>query len=102
VLAYEATLDALADPNRRAVLHLLRDSPRSVQELADVLPISRPAVSQHLRVLRDAKLVVDRPEGTKRIYSVDPTGLTALQAYLEGVWTEAMASFAQSTRDAGS
>jgi DNA-binding transcriptional ArsR family regulator len=83
--------DALGDPNRRAILHLLRGADRSVQELADELPISRPAVSRHLRLLKDAGLVVDRPEGTRRLYRLHDEGVAAVRAYLEQVWGDAAA-----------
>lgn len=74
---------ALGDPNRRAILELLRDADRSVRELADALPISRPAVSRHLRLLKEAGLVRDRPEGARRLYRLDPTGLVGVRAYVE-------------------
>lgn len=91
--AYHAALDALGDPTRRAVLERLRQRPMAVGELAAELPVSRPAVSQHLRVLKDAGLVADHAAGTRRIYRVDPAGLVAVQAYLEGFWTEALTQF---------
>ena len=93
-------LDALGDPTRRAVLEQLRQRPMAVGELAAELPVSRPAVSQHLRVLKSAGLVADRAEGTRRIYRVDPSGLVAVRAYLEGFWTEALASFKRVAQDA--
>jgi DNA-binding transcriptional ArsR family regulator len=93
VVAYQSALDALGDPTRRAVLERLRQRPMAVGELAAGLPVSRPAVSQHLRVLKDAGLVADHAAGTRRIYRVDPAGLAAVQAYLEGFWTEALAQF---------
>jgi DNA-binding transcriptional ArsR family regulator len=83
--------DALGDPNRRAILSLLGASDRSVQELADELPISRPAVSRHLRLLKDAGLVVDRAEGTRRLYRLHDSGVEAVRAYLEEVWGDAAA-----------
>jgi DNA-binding transcriptional ArsR family regulator len=86
-------LDALGDPTRRAVLELLREGARPVGEIARHLPVSRPAVSQHLRVLKEAGLVRDRQEGTRRLYRVDPEGLTALRAYLERYWDVALAAF---------
>lgn len=85
--------DALGDPNRRAILALLGTHDRSVQQLADALPISRPAVSRHLRVLKDARLVTDRPEGTRRLYSLQDHGVDAIRAYIEQVWGEAAARF---------
>jgi DNA-binding transcriptional ArsR family regulator len=84
---------ALGDPTRKAIFELLVDRPRAVIELAGALPVSRPAVSQHLRVLKDAGLVVDRPQGTRRIYCVDPDGLVALRADLERFWGSALATY---------
>jgi DNA-binding transcriptional ArsR family regulator len=81
--------DALGDPNRRAIVELLRSADRSVKELADALPISRPAVSRHLRLLKDAGLVMDRPEGTRRLYRLHDQGVEAVRAYLEAVWGDA-------------
>jgi DNA-binding transcriptional ArsR family regulator len=78
--------DALGDPNRRAIVELLRTGDRSVSELADALPISRPAVSRHLRLLKQAGLVADRAEGTRRLYRLDDEGIAAVRAYLEHVW----------------
>jgi DNA-binding transcriptional ArsR family regulator len=86
-------LGLLGDPTRRAIFELLARRPCSVQELADQLPISRPAVSQHLRVLKDGGLVVSHAEGTRRIYSLNPDGVTALRAWLDGVWSTALAGF---------
>ena len=86
-------LDALGDPTRRAIFEHLADRPRAVGELARELPVSRPAVSQHLRVLREAGLVVDRPEGNKRIYRLDPEGVGALRAYLDRFWNQSLAAF---------
>jgi DNA-binding transcriptional ArsR family regulator len=85
--------DALGDPNRRAIVQLLGAGGRSVRELADELPISRPAVSRHLRVLKEAGLVADEPLGTQRIYRLHDSGLEAVRAYLEQVWGEAAARF---------
>lgn len=84
---------ALGDPTRKAIFELLADRPRAVGELAAELPVSRPAVSQHLKVLKDARLVVDQPAGTRRIYRVDPDGLAALRADLERFWGKALAAF---------
>jgi DNA-binding transcriptional ArsR family regulator len=86
-------LTALADPRRRAIFERLAERPRAVGELARELPISRPAVSQHLKVLKDARLVADRPVGTRRIYQVDPDGLAALRGYLDHFWDQALAGF---------
>jgi DNA-binding transcriptional ArsR family regulator len=85
--------EALADPNRRAIAQLLGGGERSVQELADSLPISRPAVSRHLRLLKSAGLVTDRAEGTRRLYRLHDEGIEAVRAYLEQVWGEAAARF---------
>jgi len=85
--------DALGDPNRRAIVELLGHRDRSVGELADRLPISRPAVSRHLRLLKEAGLVVDRAEGTRRLYRLHDEGIGAVRAYLEQVWGEAAARF---------
>ena len=84
---------ALGDPTRRAVLARLRTGPRSVGEIVATVPVSQSAVSQHLRVLREAGLVTDRREGTRRLYQVDLEGLTALRAYVDGYWDAALASF---------
>jgi DNA-binding transcriptional ArsR family regulator len=84
---------ALGDPNRRAIVELLGSGGRSVQELADALPISRPAVSRHLRLLKEAGLVVEEPRGTRRIYRLHDAGVEAVRAYLEGVWGEAATRF---------
>jgi DNA-binding transcriptional ArsR family regulator len=84
---------ALGDPTRKAIFELLADRPRSVAELASGLPVSRPAVSQHLRVLKDAGLVVDRPVGTRRIYRLEPDGLAALRAELERFWGKALSAY---------
>ena len=86
-------LDALGDPTRRAVLELLRDGPRAVVDIASALPVSRPAVSQHLRVLKGAGLVTERKDGTRHLYRVDPDGLAALRTYLESFWTDALGAF---------
>jgi DNA-binding transcriptional ArsR family regulator len=84
---------ALGDPTRKAIFELLVDRPRPVGELAGELPVSRPAVSQHLRVLKQAGLVVDQPAGTRRIYHVHPDGLAALRADLERFWGRALAAY---------
>ena len=87
--------DALYDPTRRAVFERLRDGPRPVGEIARGLPVSRPAVSQHLKVLKEAGLVDDRPEGTRRIYRIDPRGLGAMRAWLDQFWDSALTAFAE-------
>lgn len=85
--------DALGDPNRRAIVELLGSGDRSVQELADELPISRPAVSRHLRLLKQAGLVTDRAEGTRRLYRLHDEGIAAVREYLEQIWGEAASRF---------
>ena len=85
--------EALGDPTRRAILTLLGEGDRSVQELAERLPVSRPAVSRHLRLLKEAGLVREEPQGARRIYRLQEQGLAAVQAYLERVWGEAAARF---------
>ena len=94
-------LDALGDPTRRAVLQLLRGAERPVGELAAQLPVSRPAVSQHLRVLREAGLVAERRDGTRRLYRVDPQGLAALRTYLESYWSDVLAAFKDAAERGG-
>jgi DNA-binding transcriptional ArsR family regulator len=84
---------ALGDPTRRAIFERLADRPRAVGELAGELPVSRPAVSQHLKVLKDTGLVVDRREGTRRIYRVDPDGVAALRAELDRFWSKSLAAY---------
>jgi DNA-binding transcriptional ArsR family regulator len=86
-------LAALSDPTRRRVLEALRTGPRSVGELTAAVPVSQPAVSQHLRVLREAGLVTERRAGTRRLYRVAPDGLSTLRAYLDGFWDDALGSF---------
>ena len=88
-------LDALGDPTRRAIVAALAEGPRAVGELAAELPVSRPAVSQALRVLKDAGLVRDRAVGTRRLYELDPAGFDALRAYFDQFWTLALAQFKQ-------
>jgi DNA-binding transcriptional ArsR family regulator len=87
-------MDALGDPTRRAVFERLRRGPSSVGELAAELPVSRPAVSQHLRVLKEAGLVSERKNGTRRIYRIEPVGLAELREYIESFWDDALAAFA--------
>ena len=86
-------LAAIADPTRRQVFERLAEGPRSVGDLARGLPVSRPAVSQHLKVLKEAGLVADRAEGARRIYEIDPRGLGALRAWLDQFWGDALAAF---------
>lgn len=93
-MAYaERVLDALGDPTRRQIFKRLKGGARSVGQLADGLDVSRPAVSQHLRVLKEARLVTDRAEGTRRLYSVDSRGVEALRNWLDGFWDEALIAF---------
>ena len=94
MITYRADIwTALGDPTRKAIFELLLERPRAVVELAGELPVSRPAVSQHLRVLKDVGLVIDRPNGTRRIYRVQPDGLAALRADLERYWGQALAAY---------
>jgi DNA-binding transcriptional ArsR family regulator len=87
------TLNALADPTRRVVFEKLAKRPQAVGELARGLPVSRPAVSQHLAVLKAAGLVVDRPEGARRVYQIDPAGLGPLRQWLDQFWDRALDAF---------
>lgn len=93
--AEEAILDALGDRTRRLILQRLRQGPMPVVDIARGLPVSRPAVSQHLKVLKQAGLVVDRAEATRRIYAVNPEGLSALRGFLEAFWQDALSRFAE-------
>jgi DNA-binding transcriptional ArsR family regulator len=93
-MAYANALSALADPTRRRVFERLKGGPHAVGEIARGLPVSRPAVSQHLKVLKEAGLVADRPEGTRRVYYIDPHGLGALRKWLDQFWDGALAAFA--------
>jgi DNA-binding transcriptional ArsR family regulator len=95
VKANEDALGALGDPTRRAIFERLRGGPLPVGELARDLPVSRPAVSQHLRVLKNAGLVTDRAQGTRRLYRVDHRGVASLRDYFDGFWDEALAAFKQ-------
>jgi DNA-binding transcriptional ArsR family regulator len=92
-MTYETALAALADPTRRQVFERLKSGPQAVGAIARGMPVSRPAVSQHLRVLKEAGLVTDRPEGTRRVYHIDPQGLGALRAWLDQFWDQALAAF---------
>ena len=95
-------LDALAtlgDGTRRAIFERLAERPRAVGELAAELPVSRPAVSQHLKVLKDVGLVIDRKAGTRRLYQVDPAGLAILRTYLDQMWERSLASFEAAVRE---
>lgn len=84
---------ALADPNRREIIRILRDGEKSVQEIADAMPISRPAVSRHLRLLKSAGLVVDRSEGTRRVSRLDPAGVSEVYEYLVEMWGDVVARY---------
>ena len=96
MFAYAAAgFAALGDPTRREIFARIAERPHAVGELARELPVSRPAVSQHLRVLKDAGLVMDRAEGNRRIYQADPAGLAALRAQLDTFWNQALATFEQ-------
>jgi len=86
-------MDALGDATRRAILERLLNGPMAVGELASGFPVSRPAISQHLRVLKKAHLVVDRADGNRRLYAVDPAGVDALRTYFDRFWTQALAAF---------
>jgi DNA-binding transcriptional ArsR family regulator len=92
-MTYGNSLAGLADPTRRAVFERLRSGPHAVAEIARGMPVSRPAVSQHLKVLKEAGLVADRPEGTRRVYYIDPSGLGALRQWLDQFWDQALAAF---------
>jgi DNA-binding transcriptional ArsR family regulator len=92
-MPYSTALSALADPTRRAVFEALRTGPAAVGAIAARLPVSRPAVSQHLRALKQAGLVVDRAEGTRRVYWIDPDGLGPLRRWLDEFWTDALEAF---------
>jgi DNA-binding transcriptional ArsR family regulator len=93
-MAYQRSrISELADPTRRTIFERVAGRPSAVGELAGDLPISRPAVSQHLKVLKDAGLVIDEPDGARRIYRVDPEGVDALRAYLDQFWNQALTAF---------
>jgi DNA-binding transcriptional ArsR family regulator len=98
-MTYEMTIAALADPTRRAILAALQDGALPVGALADDLPVSRPAVSQHLRVLSDAGLVSVTSQGTKRLYAIDPCGADDLRKYLDSMWDDALAAYTRAAKD---
>ena len=98
-MTYANGMNALGDPTRRAIFERLADGPRAVGEIADEMPVSRPAVSQHLKVLSDAGLVVATQHGTRRLYQLDPTGVGALRAYFDAFWTQALAAFKQAVEN---
>jgi DNA-binding transcriptional ArsR family regulator len=93
VLTYADSWSALGDPTRREIFERIAERPQAVGELASGLPVSRPAVSQHLKVLKEAGLVVDRAVGTRRIYQLNPDGVDALRAQLDRFWTKALAAY---------
>ena len=92
-MAYDNALAALADPTRRRIFERLKSGPQAVGAIARRMPVSRPAVSQHLKVLKEAGLVADRPDGTRRVYYIDPHGLGALRAWLDQFWAVALEAF---------
>lgn len=92
-MTYEAAIAALADPTRRKIVERLRDGAHPVGDVAQGLGVSRPAVSQHLKVLSDAGLVSVTPDGTRRLYALSPEGVAALRTYLDALWTDALACF---------
>jgi DNA-binding transcriptional ArsR family regulator len=96
-----AMLTALGDPTRQAILDRLATGPMAVGQLADALPVSRPAVSQHLKVLKDVGLVFDRQKGTRRVYQVDPEALAKLRRHLDGFWERSLVAFAERAHEQG-
>src|SRR5262249_51299601 len=92
-MAYERAFAALADPSRRRVFERLRAGPLSVGAVAKGMPVSRPAVSQHLKILKQAGLVTDHAQGTRRVYAIDPQGLAAVRSWLDQFWDDALAAF---------
>lgn len=92
-------LDALGDPTRRAIFERLSGGPLAVVDIAKTLPVSRPAVSQHLKVLKEAGLVMDRAEGTRRVYQLDPKGLEALRSYFDRFWSDALDAFRRAAEE---
>ena len=101
-MAYGNAFAALADPTRRRIFERLRSGPKPVVAIARGLPVSRPAVSQHLKVLKEAGLVADRPEGTRRVYFIDPHGLGSLRKWLDQFWDDALAAFQAEVEQADS
>jgi DNA-binding transcriptional ArsR family regulator len=98
-MTYEIAMTALADPTRRAIIEALRAGPLPVGHIARSLPVSRPAVSQHLRVLCDAGLLAVTPQGNRRLYRLEPAGISDLRLYLDRLWDDALAAFAAAARD---
>ena len=92
-MTYQTALGALGDPTRREIFEKLADRPSAVVELAEEMPVSRPAVSQHLKVLKEAGLVIDRRAGNRRIYQLDPDGVGAVRAYFDQFWNRSLAAF---------
>jgi DNA-binding transcriptional ArsR family regulator len=101
VSTYQNGFSALGDPTRRAIFERLARGPRAVGELAREFPVSRPAVSQHLKVLKEAGLVVDERDGSRRLYRVDPRGVEAMRAYFDAFWSDALAAFRQAAERKG-
>jgi DNA-binding transcriptional ArsR family regulator len=101
VETYGRALEALGDPTRRAIFEQLRRGPQAVGELAQGLPVSRPAVSQHLRVLREAGLVTERQAGTRRLYRLEPKGIAQLRKAFDGFWEDALAAFQRAVEEEG-
>ncbi|HYC03639.1 MAG TPA: metalloregulator ArsR/SmtB family transcription factor [Azospirillaceae bacterium] len=99
--ASDRAFAALADPTRRRVFERLRAGPLPVARIAEGMPVSRPAVSQHLKVLKEAGLVTERPEGTRNVYSIDPKGLAPLRRWLNEMWDEALDAFARAVEEEG-
>jgi DNA-binding transcriptional ArsR family regulator len=100
-MTYQAALSALADPTRRTIFERLGDRPAAVFELAEGLPVTRPAVSQHLKVLKRAGLVIDHPIGNRRVYQLDPAGVAALREYLDRFWQLSLAAFKEAVEKRG-
>lgn len=98
-MRHDIQFAALGDATRRGVFEQLQQGPRSVRELADEFPVSRPAVSQHLKILKDAGLVRDEAVGTRRIYSIDPAGLEPLRGWIEMMWNQALSNFAATVNE---
>jgi DNA-binding transcriptional ArsR family regulator len=101
-VAYQAAFIALADPTRRQVFERLRDGPKPVGIIAAQMPVSRPAVSQHLSILKKAGLVADRAEGTRRVYYIDPQGLASIRIWLDQFWGDALTAFKAELEKEGS
>jgi DNA-binding transcriptional ArsR family regulator len=101
VSTYQNGFGALGDPTRRAIFERLARGPRAVGELAGDFPVSRPAVSQHLKVLKDAGLVTDETDGNRRLYRVNPSGVEAMRAYFDSFWTEALSAFEEAAKRKG-